>query len=69
MQKLSNAVNKDAFRTRRMEETGSGVQPYKCVTATTYDGGTASFMSFTQSNGDGESVEYMTDIGSYISML
>uniref|UniRef100_A0A7S2VHL8 Uncharacterized protein n=1 Tax=Skeletonema marinoi TaxID=267567 RepID=A0A7S2VHL8_9STRA len=73
MQKLSNAVNKDAFRTRRMEavdqETGSGVKPYKCVTATTYDGGTASFMSFTQSNGDGESVEYMTDIGSYISML
>ena len=46
----------------------SGVQPYKCVTATTYDGGTASFMSFTQSNGDGESVEYITDINSFISM-
>ena len=75
-QKLSNAVNKNTSRVvRRMneeavyeEDTGSGVKPYKCVTATLYDGGTVSFMSFTQSSGDGESVEYMTDIGSFISM-
>eukprot|EP00984_Skeletonema_dohrnii_P013520 scaffold5595_cov71-Skeletonema_dohrnii-CCMP3373.AAC.5 len=50
------------------EETGSGVKPYMCVTATLYDGGTASFMSFTQSSGDGESAEYITDINSFISM-
>ena len=93
MQKLSNAVNKNAFRVdRRMnedeegdgdeeaadqyqyednadadqavdEETGSGVKPYMCVTATLYDGGTASFMSFTN-----DGAEYMTDIGTFIAM-
>ena len=86
MQKLSNAVSKNAFRVvRRMneEEEGDvdeeaadqyqynnegGVKPYMCVTATLYDGGTASFMSFTQSSGEGESAEYITDINSFISM-
>jgi len=85
MQKLSNAVNKNAFRVvRRMneEEEGDvdeeaadqyqyqyqyndegGVKPYMCVTATLYDGGTASFMSFTN-----DGAEYMTDIGTFISM-
>jgi hypothetical protein len=93
MQKLSNAVNKNAFRVvRRMnEEEGGdvdeeaneegdvdeeaadqyqyqyndegGVKPYMCVTATLYDGGTASFMSFTN-----DGAEYMTDIGTFIAM-